>query len=569
MKMKTRFFFTLTLLIVLNISTLPCFAQYAARTQLKVDTEWLERCRETDPSGCPDRVSLWNAVFSPDLQLIAGIYGGTGLYFWDVSTGEIIHKSGACSGTSHPELAFSPNGRTFARVSNEAFACVWNVSADLTVHEHELEEHGRNQVNSIAFSPDGRTLANGVQQNPEGSGFVRLWDVNTGKTLRTLEHPSNVIQVAFSPDGRTLASWGGDGIVRLWDVSAGETVRTLEGVWGVNTLVFSPDCRTLAIGSSALRLWDVNTDETVRRLNAENVGLIYGIAFSSDGGMLASAESHKIIHVWDVWTGEILHTLEGHTDEILSVAFSRSGGTLASMGRPDIVLQWDIASSSLQPPYLAADVNCDGTVDIQDLVAVAAAFGETRALLSDLSGGGLGCPPCLGDEDVNGDGQVNIQDLVAVAAAFGETAANAPAAVHLSQFSPETVAQWLWQAQHLNLTDATSQRGIHFLEQLLLSLTPKETALLANYPNPFNPETWIPYQVAEPTDVTLHIYAVDGTLVRTLSLGHKAVGTYQSRSHAAYWDGKNEFGEPVASGVYFYTLTAGDFTATRKMLIRK
>ncbi|MDE0010798.1 MAG: T9SS type A sorting domain-containing protein [Candidatus Poribacteria bacterium] len=100
-------------------------------------------------------------------------------------------------------------------------------------------------------------------------------------------------------------------------------------------------------------------------------------------------------------------------------------------------------------------------------------------------------------------------------------------------------------------------------------MLPKETALLANYPNPFNPETWIPYHLSKDADVTLHIYAVNGTLVRTLSLGHQPAGMYQSRSRAVYWDGRNAFGEPVASGVYFYTLTAGDFTATQKMLIRK
>ena len=97
----------------------------------------------------------------------------------------------------------------------------------------------------------------------------------------------------------------------------------------------------------------------------------------------------------------------------------------------------------------------------------------------------------------------------------------------------------------------------------------RENALGANFPNPFNPETWIPYKLAKPAEVTLHIYAVNGTLVRTLSLGHQAAGMYQSRSRAAHWDGKNEFGEKVASGVYFYSLTAGDFSATRKMLIRK
>ena len=95
------------------------------------------------------------------------------------------------------------------------------------------------------------------------------------------------------------------------------------------------------------------------------------------------------------------------------------------------------------------------------------------------------------------------------------------------------------------------------------------TGLHPNYPNPFNPETWIPYHLAEPADVILHIYAIDGALIRTLALGYQPSGTYQSRHRAAYWDGRNEHGEAVASGVYFYTLKAGDFTATRKMLIRK
>ena len=101
------------------------------------------------------------------------------------------------------------------------------------------------------------------------------------------------------------------------------------------------------------------------------------------------------------------------------------------------------------------------------------------------------------------------------------------------------------------------------------TVIPEEARLLANYPNPFNPETWIPYHLAKDADVTLHIYAVNGTLVRTLAIGHQDAGRYQSRSRAAHWDGKNEFGESVASGVYFYTLTAGDFSATRKMLIMK
>jgi len=98
---------------------------------------------------------------------------------------------------------------------------------------------------------------------------------------------------------------------------------------------------------------------------------------------------------------------------------------------------------------------------------------------------------------------------------------------------------------------------------------PAETSLLPNYPNPFNPETWIPYQLAKPTEVSVSIYSADGKLVRTLALGHQPAGIYQNRHRAAYWDGTNAQGESVASGVYFYTLKAGDFTGTKKMLIRK
>ena len=103
----------------------------------------------------------------------------------------------------------------------------------------------------------------------------------------------------------------------------------------------------------------------------------------------------------------------------------------------------------------------------------------------------------------------------------------------------------------------------------LAKTTPAVTTLLTNYPNPANSETWIPYQLAKPSDITITIYNMRGVVVRQLSLGQQSAGVYHSRSHAAYWDGKNEQGEKVASGVYFYRLTAGNFSATRIMLIRK
>ena len=121
-------------------------------------------------------------------------------------------------------------------------------------------------------------------------------------------------------------------------------------------------------------------------------------------------------------------------------------------------------------------------------------------------------------------------------------------------------------------TDVNGNTG-HSLKTVSIQLTspdllaPARFSLLPNYPNPFNPETWIPYQLPEGVDVTVKIYSVSGHLIRALNLGHKPAGFYTHKPKAAYWDGKNEVGEQVSSGVYFYTIQAGEFTATKKMVV--
>ena len=112
-------------------------------------------------------------------------------------------------------------------------------------------------------------------------------------------------------------------------------------------------------------------------------------------------------------------------------------------------------------------------------------------------------------------------------------------------------------------------QAIALLESVLAEMRPEKTVLLANYPNPFNPETWIPYHLAKDTFVVLTIYDGSGRVVRTLEVGHQTAAVYESRSKAVYWDGRNGLGEQVASGLYFYALTAGDYSATRKMLVLK
>ena len=237
----------------------------------------------------------------------------------------------------------------------------------------------------------------------------------------------------------------------------------------------------------------------------------------------------------------------GETRVTLSNFFagSSSGETIFSAA-PKIVITIE------ERVHPAWDVNGDGTTNVLDLILVAGSLGEDASVNRQA--------------DVNGDGTINVLDLIVVAQNLGGAAAPAIDSLALDS---ALVQAWIAQAEAKSDGSIAFRQGIANLQRLLASLLPEKTALLANYPNPFNPETWIPYHLAEAADVTVRIYAADGALVRTLALGHQVAGIYESRARAAYWDGRNELGESVASSVYFYTFQAGDFTATRKMLIRK
>ena len=223
---------------------------------------------------------------------------------------------------------------------------------------------------------------------------------------------------------------------------------------------------------------------------------------------------------------------------------------------------------AIEGQLTTGDVNRDGRVSILDLVLTAQQLGKRVSAGSAV--------------DVNGDGIVSILDLILVSQGIAGSSA-APIALNpdfigvarTDSVDAATIEAWIAQARLEDDGSLAFKEGIENLENLLASLIPEVTALLRNYPNPFNPETWIPYQLAESAEVTLTIYDMNGEMVRRLAVGSQAAGMYRSRSRAVYWDGRNQLGESVASGLYFYTLTlrsetrADDFTATRRMLILK
>ena len=578
--------------------------------------------------GAGEKILLWNAdtwqlkemltqpthfvevvAFSPDGQTLASGSWDQIIRLWNPNNGQLKRML-----TGHTQtvksIAFSPDGQTLVSGSQDQTIRLWNpnngkLKKTLTGYT--------DWINPVAFSPDGTILVSG------NGRAIRLWNTQTDEHKNFLEgHTGHILSIAFSPDGTTLASASEDKTIRLWDVQTLlEQSSTLEivpnkitGPWlwmiaptragqggarsnNVDSLADANggNVTEAAVAANGARegdavgnyVWTLGeiAETGGDNINAliNNIGMAEGKiddhssyaliileSATAQSDVTMRAGSDDSIKIW--LNGEVVHNnpinrgaqdyldrfkvdLKQGDNLLLVKVSERDGGWSMFVG-----IDADVNAIYKRPsdPVASVDVNGDGAINVLDLVLISINFGKT------------GQNPA----DVNGDGVVNIVDLVKVAGEIGAGAA-APAAHPQTQkvLTAADVRHWLTQAQHANLTDATSQRGILMLQQLLAALIPKDTSLLPNYPNPFNPETWIPYQLAQNAEVTLTIYAADGKVVRTLALGYQSVGMYRSKNRAAYWDGRNAVGEPVASGVYFYTLEAGDFTATRKMLIRK
>ena len=226
------------------------------------------------------------------------------------------------------------------------------------------------------------------------------------------------------------------------------------------------------------------------------------------------------IRLWDVVTGE-QKILSGHRLGPRLSYFSPDGNTFVTANWDGEILIWDykaIIGEESQPVILSEDANNDGVVDVQDLIYVASQFGN-----ADIEN----------NADINNDGVVNIADILLVAAAIDNNKA-APLGIPESAdyLTTDIVKGWINLTKQLHITPIYNQ-GINLLEQLLLYIKPNQTMLLSNYPNPFNPETWIPYQLALSTDAKISIFSVNGALIRTLELGFKPAGVYHSQSRCS------------------------------------
>ena len=564
---------------------------------------------------------IGSVSFSPNGLTLASGSGDRTVRLWDAKTGQQRHVL-----TGHANevysVSFSPDGLTLASGSAGGTVRLWDVVTGQ--QRHVLTGH-TDAINNVLFSPDGRTLV-----STSNDGTIRLWKLPSTRvhiTPNLVESPSVGKRLVINVSITGGEDIGGYQLTVGFDATALRYVKSANSTY-LPPGAFSgpPTIETDRVTLGAISATGaVNGDGTLATLTFEileiresTLALSKVILIKGDSGeyspllstggrvirptlsssaivsvipseVLSPAIRQKLVFDVGVAGGKNVtdHQLTWEYDKTaLKFISSNWGDYIADgVGNGDGVLftgtfevlsvkdsTVDVSGHFIHqdgiryiPTFesaqviapLLGDVNRDSVVNILDLVLIASSFGERV----DAEGN---------PADVNEDGIVGIVDLVRVAGALNNAAAAPLLHPQVEALLTATdVQQWLIQAQQSALTDATSQRGIYFLEQLLTTLTPKETALFPNYPNPFNPETWIPYQLSEAAAVSITIYDGTGNVVRSLDLGDQAAGYYCSRSQAAYWDGRNNLNERVASGIYFYQIQVGEFSATRRMLILK
>ncbi len=548
---------------------------------------WLRDVETGNAAGLSGHAYLSSMTLSPDGALLASGHPDGTVWLWDAATRT---RTASLEGQSEiTSLSFSPDGRTLASGSDRTVK-LWKVE---TREEIGTLQGHTFRVTSVSFSPDGTTLASAAW----GDATVRLWDVGTRQQIGILEDDhGGVRSVAFSStDGGLLASAGWR--VKLWDVTTRELIGTLGEPQGFRSVAFSPDGSILASGTqeTGTQVWEVATRIPISTLGGDGP-----VAFSPDGSRLASGFLDGTVRLWEMATQREVASLEGHTGWIHSVAFAPDG-TLVSGAYDGTMLLWDLgpfprtltrvpgrrqqgpAGAVLAEPFVVRVLDQNGfplagakvtfsvtegggTLSVESATTDANGRASTTLTLGSQPGANTVEASVAGLEsviftataeatpDFNGDGVTDFSDFFLFAEAFGGSDPrfdlDGSGSVDFVDFF--LFAESFGQPARAKLVALARGR---------LGL-PDGRQLQQNAPNPFNSGTVISWFQLQAGPARLEVYALTGQRVAALHEGPKKAGLHRLR-----WDGRDEQGRPLASGVYVYRLVTAEGAQTRKLTL--
>ena len=388
--------------------------------------------------------------------------------------------------------------------------------------------------NESSLSISSGVIADGIPPEPvenlqaESLPWAKIklsWEVSASTDVRTYQISYNSGQASTTNTIWTSQTLQ-DGelytfAVRAVDEIGNKSVAKIAEVTTVYNELPSVELK----GTEGVQHSDVLINYRLNDREEERLGIICEYCMAGDNRWYSASTTGKTEGI-DDYDGEITWNSRRDIPSTsgMDVNFRITSRDSQQNGKPSEV--------SFRLVNLLADYNDDGKIDSADLSVFQIAWKEQD--ISKEVGPANGSPP---DMVLHPDGVIDFEDLGVF------------------------VLMWMWS------NEKNVSATIKWVSQN--KPMPGSFALLQNYPNPFNPDTWLPYQLAEDVDAIIWIHDVSGHLIRILNLGYKQAGFYTTRNKAAYWDGKNEVGEQVASGIYFYTIQAGEFTATKKIVVER
>ncbi|MDE0682420.1 MAG: T9SS type A sorting domain-containing protein [Candidatus Poribacteria bacterium] len=469
---------------------------------------------------------------------------------WNVKSGQQINTFSS-EFRALKELTLSPNGK-IALLHYWDAVVIWDIEKKRPLNVW-ADFHRDRFYDVVKLSPDGKTVGSASRY------FIKIWDVASQQLKRIVSAEGMTLEgLAISPDGQRLAV-GRDPWVEVRNLQTGNIeAQLLQPIGGLEEIVFSASGRWIATMNywKGLSILDTKNPEKLQQLKSKNelasIHIYYQIVFSKNDEYFAASgrtkDNQDWIQLWKRQGDTFVFQYAWQVPELLNspmptLAFTSNtdGSTvLAASGDSELHI-WKLLSdgpqllTTLDGGYHPVHFSPDGRY----LFARRDGYSQ---VWDWQTGTPLEHPSIPVYFDISRDGAILLSEAVS-----GQ--------IHI------------WNGSVLLPSEpvAVEPGG----KQIVILGAVKRDQLLQNFPNPFNPETWIPFRLTDESDVTIQIYSSTGQLVRRLSPGRLPAGDYSSQAQAVYWDGRNQIGESVSSGVYLYTIHAGDFSATRKMLIQK